>query len=679
MNNENINEKTGRQVVEVNDGNINVHVTAILDSIRLEAVIKPYYIPVIFLPGIMGSGLKLLGGETEKYKKFKENLWEHTLDIDTPNGISNQAKLKAEVKAIIRSGLSDKSTKSWPIYKTSSVASKYLWRGASTRQKFLNPEKTTVDYFPKDAKGPGIFSKDDKDLDLAIAMMRGWGSLSEDYWDFLTPLQQTLDALGAQQQKLFSEENGLSSQENKSVSSKSEEAEKTSKERDIWQILQSAGLEKQAFSSLTPNATQNGKQAFFGKENPKALTEDEVAHARCYNFVVFAAGYNWLNCNAVSANGGERVVENGRDYYNGDDCIINVVDKVLANMQEIDPTCKKVILVTHSMGGLVGRAFQAKHADKVLGVVHGVLPATGAATMYKRMRAGFGNKEASGMLASATSSVLGNTATEVSAVLTHSVGALELAPSDSYGEAIVNTQLQKTLAQPNTSNYKQWLQVSNGIKTELSLPKKDPYLEIYAASEWYGLLPDYKPDTVDGKPLENKRVDPRGEFNYKDGEKGTPLSDRQYFKDNTEMAKKFHMVWVVKSNYHPVTYASCVVDAVGEFQAFGKVVYETKRTQASIAEGTWQLRNDTEKGDILLYQQQTQLNIDLHIQHRSDAGDETVPGISGMAPAPYVKELWQQADGEHVHQDSWSAPSALAFATYAITKIIQQDARAKEE
>lgn len=55
--------------------------------------------------------------------------------------------------------------------------------------------------------------------------------------------------------------------------------------------------------------------------------------------------------------------------------------------------CKQVIVVTHSMGGLVGRALihpmYGNLQDKVAGIVHGVMPAIGAPAAYKRMRAGF--------------------------------------------------------------------------------------------------------------------------------------------------------------------------------------------------------------------------------------------------------------------------------------------------
>lgn len=50
---------------------------------------------------------------------------------------------------------------------------------------------------------------------------------------------------------------------------------------------------------------------------------------------------------------------------------------------------EKVILVTHSMGGLVARAAMPVIAAKVLGVVHTVQPAVGAVTAYRRFITGY--------------------------------------------------------------------------------------------------------------------------------------------------------------------------------------------------------------------------------------------------------------------------------------------------
>ncbi|MCP3713836.1 triacylglycerol lipase [Paraburkholderia sp. CNPSo 3281] len=104
------------------------------------------------------------------------------------------------------------------------------------------------------------------------------------------------------------------------------------------------------------------------------LERDEVALSYKYQFPVHAVGYNWLQSNAVSA---ERLKTR--------------IDEITAWYREkCGWRCDKVILVTHSMGGLVARYYSEVMGtqDKVLGIVHGVMPATGAAATYKRMKAG---------------------------------------------------------------------------------------------------------------------------------------------------------------------------------------------------------------------------------------------------------------------------------------------------
>ena len=56
-------------------------------------------------------------------------------------------------------------------------------------------------------------------------------------------------------------------------------------------------------------------------------------------FPVYACGYNWLRSNLVSA---KRLAER--------------IDKVIKDNNSKSSTCDQVILITHSMGGLVARA-----------------------------------------------------------------------------------------------------------------------------------------------------------------------------------------------------------------------------------------------------------------------------------------------------------------------------------
>src|SRR4051812_6269596 len=96
------------------------------------------------------------------------------------------------------------------------------------------------------------------------------------------------------------------------------------------------------------------------------------------------------------------------------------INQVMDDLNQSGYECNQVIVVTHSMGGLVGRALvhpdYGNLQDKVLGIVHGVMPAIGAPAAYKRMRAGF---EDGGMMSgpeeSLAAKVAGNYGNEVTA------------------------------------------------------------------------------------------------------------------------------------------------------------------------------------------------------------------------------------------------------------------------
>lgn len=176
-------------------------------------------------------------------------------------------------------------------------------------------------------------------------------------------------------------------------------------------------------------------------------------------FPVHAMGYNWLQSNQDSGI-----------------AVAKRVNALMKRYQDQGYQCEKVIVVTHSMGGLVARALihpkMGKMQDKVLGIVHGVMPAIGAAAAYKRMRCGFEDPGLNSMspLVSTTAKVLGNLGTEVTAVLGNAQGGLELLPSQAYGN--------------------NWLHVTHKGQRLKSLPQKgDPYEEIYKLRDkWYGLL-----------------------------------------------------------------------------------------------------------------------------------------------------------------------------------------------
>lgn len=205
-------------------------------------------------------------------------------------------------------------------------------------------------------------------------------------------------------------------------------------------------------------------------QRPITVEECKAALKGCW-FPVHAMGYNWLQSNRRSG--------------------IETAARIRSLIQgycDRGYQCEKVMIITHSMGGLVARALihpeMGQLADKVLGIVHGVMPAIGAPAAYKRMRCGFEEGFAG---ANPAPKVLGNLGAEVTAVLGNSQGGLELLPSCAYGNG--------------------WLEVrQNGVLLH-SLPKEnDPYDEIYLLrNKWYGLLREewLNPAKSDGCGFDN--------------------------------------------------------------------------------------------------------------------------------------------------------------------------------
>lgn len=173
------------------------------------------------------------------------------------------------------------------------------------------------------------------------------------------------------------------------------------------------------------------------------------------------------------------------------------------------PSPGKVILVTHSMGGLVARSAMmlSGAAESVLGVVHGAQPASGAAVAYWRMRAGF-KREAAGtsvrdipllglpldhLVGTMGTWVLGEDALEVQSLLGNLPGGLELLPSKLYEE----------------SSGKAWLTVQGPESGEFErLPHSNPYQEIYLSrDEVVGMInPSYLVGQKHAAPVDAERA-----------------------------------------------------------------------------------------------------------------------------------------------------------------------------
>jgi pimeloyl-ACP methyl ester carboxylesterase len=174
-----------------------------------------------------------------------------------------------------------------------------------------------------------------------------------------------------------------------------------------------------------------------------------------FRMPVHAFGYNWTASNQVSG-----------------DQLAREIDALIRRYRDAGRDCEQVILVTHSMGGLVARAalLQPGVAEKVLGVVHGVQPATGSPAAYWRMRAGFPRE---GLLRDfkewAAANVLGRSGPEVTALLGNMPGGLELLPTAAYRRRLVANVHER-----------EWLVYPQGGEPPARHPRRDPFAEIYA-------------------------------------------------------------------------------------------------------------------------------------------------------------------------------------------------------
>lgn len=326
-------------------------------------------------------------------------------------------------------------------------------------------------------------------------------------------------------------------------------------------------------------------------------------------FPIHAMGYNWLKGNRGSG--------------------IVVAQRIVALMKKYTDQgfqCEKVILVTHSMGGLVARAVihpeMGKLNDKVLGIVHGVMPAIGAGAAYKRMRCGVEGGDTA-------AEVIGHKGSLITAVLGNAQGGLELLPSQAYGN--------------------NWLQVIHKGKTIISLPTKgDPYEEIYKLhNKWYGLINPslLNPAGVkNGPSFENTRI----------------LLDR---------AKSFHNE--LNSTYHEQSYAHFGVDV--KRAAWHRVIWaiDDRATVEKIDRLT--LVADSDQGTLSLVEAahtgMAGPRFVCSMRPAADPGDQTVPMFSAdhQLRSGKFKGIFRQHGYEH--QNSYKDKAALDSTLYSLIRI----------
>jgi hypothetical protein len=367
----------------------------------------------------------------------------------------------------------------------------------------------------------------------------------------------------------------------------------------------------------------------------QALAEEELKKvaAGCW-FAVYAFGYNWLQSNGAGAK-----------------VIAKRINQIISDLNQSGYECNQVIVVTHSMGGLVGRALIhpdfGNLQDKVLGIVHGVMPSIGAPAAYKRMRAGFEDTGMmSGPVESLAAKVAGNHGDEVTAVLANAQGGLELLPSESYGNG--------------------WLRVTHHGRDLEAWPKQgDPYREIYKVrGKWYALFRE-------------EWINPSGIRPKQGG--GTFERTCNYL----DKARSFHQT--IAHTYHPNSYAHYGADP--ERRCFAEVVWEiSKNCEDPTGWQNWPIVSDTGQGKVELVRWNfsnpdkafaplvgaaVPLSIHASILPAAAPGDQTVPAKSAdhQLESGSFKGVFRQLGYEH--QSSYKETRAIASTLYSIVRIAQ--------
>ncbi|MCL1860396.1 MAG: alpha/beta hydrolase [Proteobacteria bacterium] len=433
-------------------------------------------IPVIFVPGVMGSNVALR--KEEGSDEPGEIVWR------PPNGAIG--------------GIQS------------------AWQGSNQkpaeRQKLFDPDKTVVD-----DRGPCRVTNT-VDFNYWVtkdaAQKRGWGTVhQESYHDFLSYLEDTLNERITSTGELKADL--LQTQFLGSPAGKLPGFRASYAETAEYSAKVTAGIALKKWQTPSP---------------PPPVAEEDTERLGKYYFPVHAHGYNWLRDNDEAAT-----------------LLLKKIKEVVEQYQKSDyfECAGKVILVTHSMGGLVARRAAQQAPDQIIGVVHGALPVVGAAVLYRRMRAGMEIGGAFDIIGKLAAQVIGSGSPEITASICRAPGPLELAPTKDYPM--------------------NWLRIAQGdkfmtdqkSKTLFSLPKKDPYTEIYSKTTddcWWAMV-------------DPALIDPLGTIR-KDG-----FDPAEEYKKAIGIAEDFHDTLGLYA--HPETYGFYGIDNK-DYRSYGHVVWSSQ-------------------------------------------------------------------------------------------------------
>lgn len=384
----------------------------------------------------------------------------------------------------------------------------------------------------------------------------------------------------------------------------------------------------------------------WGQREFEPLTEAHLRKHAGHYFPVYAVGYNWLeDCGNSSRRLEKRILE------------------IIEFWSSAKRRCDKVILVTHSMGGLVARACAKRIPEKIAGVIHGVMPALGAPVAYRRMTCGTeagspSNGPVDNLIASRIAKILGDTAEKTTAVLATAPGALELLPNHLYQQPWLHVRVIKSSGALRGSGY--------GSKDDVTRLREFPedYLHLPNAR-----LPNpydlYRDLTSWYRLIDPALADPSRKY---EGAKG---GVNEAIWSAIATAESFHRG--LGDFYHPNTYAFFGDDLT-------ELSYDQVRwvaRQGSGSAGALTVSNLTtakpagqsESGvRRVLVEGKTELHFAPDVQEAR--GDGTVPSVSGGGVVGKVKHAF--ATRGYDHQGAYNNDHMLMLTLRLVVKIVQE-------
>lgn len=378
------------------DGSLVAHSVATPKSFKVRAKVtvgSRKVIPVIFVPGIMGSNLRSRGGASkarpsgaDAASETSEGGGDEQNHHPSPDGRSEDNTEAPAWRA--PNGVIDGLRE----------ARKWKRRTPATRQQILNPASLEVD-------DSGELIGEVAGLSVAELRARGWGEVHGDsYWEVLEKLQTYLDTTFRLDKR---------------------------GEREIrvhWKRVMQCS------------------PASWGVRSVERVNVSELEKFAQFQYPVYAVGYNWLESCAVSAKRLNRRIDEIKAFWQERKHVCEHVILVTHSMGGfVARACARL------------RAADSSGSGDIAGIIHGVMPALGAPVAYRRIACGTeSNRYTNGLIdnvkASRFAEIAGVTPAETTAVMATAPGVLELLPNHLYPKPWL---LVKTLTRVNNADKEQ--------------------------------------------------------------------------------------------------------------------------------------------------------------------------------------------------------------------------------